>query len=241
MRVRSRFKYIGRQLRCGHGPGLHRKEARRNISLTQKLPFAHHRRAALLIEKLPHVSARPLEFLAPAPTAPLGSWTLIDRDTILAAPHCSNPFPNGEARFVEDRTGPPNRAYLKLCEALALLGERPEEGDTCLDLGASPGGWTWVLARTGARVRSIDKAPLDPAVAALPNVEYRSGSAFALEPGSFGQIDWLCCDVICYPERLLRLVRDWQDHARRMICTIKFQGETDQAAVQIVQGKDQAL
>ena len=34
---------------------------------------AHHRRAALIAEKLPKVSAKPLAFGTSAPTAPLGS------------------------------------------------------------------------------------------------------------------------------------------------------------------------
>src|SRR4051794_1351790 len=114
----------------------------------------HPRRAALIAEKLPKVTAKPLVFPAPAPSAPLGSWTLLDPATVLAAARCSSPFPNGEPRFVEDRAAPPSRAYLKLWEALILFGERPGPGETCLDLGSSPGGWSWVLQGLGARVLS---------------------------------------------------------------------------------------
>jgi 23S rRNA (cytidine2498-2'-O)-methyltransferase len=185
---------------------------------------AAHRRAALIAAKLPHVSAHPLRFPAPLPASPLGSWTLLDRDRLLAAARCSSPFPDGEARFVEDKEGPPNRAYLKLWEALTLLERWPREGELCVDLGASPGGWTWALARLGARVVSVDKAPLDPRVA--PLAEHRSESAFAVEPFP---VDWLCCDVVCYPRRLLGLVRRWLGAARNMVCTVKFQGRTDHA------------
>ena len=66
------------------------------------------------------------------------------------------------------------------------LGRWPQPGERCLDLGASPGGWTWVLAKLGAEVVAIDKAPLDPKVAAMPGVEWRGESAFALEPASVG-------------------------------------------------------
>jgi 23S rRNA (cytidine2498-2'-O)-methyltransferase len=45
--------------------------------------FRHHRRAALIAERLPKVSAKPLAFGAPAPSAPLGSWTLIAPDMML--------------------------------------------------------------------------------------------------------------------------------------------------------------
>jgi 23S rRNA (cytidine2498-2'-O)-methyltransferase len=191
-------------------------------------PFAHHRRAALIADRLPKVSAKPLIFGAPAPSAPLGSWTLIAPDMLLASPSCSSPFPNGEARLVEDKTAP-SRAYLKLWELFTRMGVRPLPGDLCLDLGSSPGGWTWVLQKLGARVISVDKAPLDPSVAALPGVEHRKESAFALDPRAVGQVDWLLSDIVCYPKRLLGLVQKWRETGtvRRFVCTIKFQGATD--------------
>jgi 23S rRNA (cytidine2498-2'-O)-methyltransferase len=194
-------------------------------------PCGLHRRAALIEEALPHVSARPLTFPSPAPSAPLGSWTLIDPNTILAAARCSSPFPNGEVSFVENKSAPPNRAYLKLWEALTLIGRHPGAGERCLDLGSSPGGWTWVLQSLGARVISVDKAPLAPDIAALPCVEFRRTSAFALAPSDIGPVDWLFSDVVCYPSRLLALVERWLESgmARNFVCTLKFQGATDHA------------
>ncbi len=191
--------------------------------------FAAHRRAALIVEKLPKVSAKPLVFGSEAPKAPLGSWTLLNPKTILASPQCSSPFPNGEAEFVENHIGAPSRAYLKLWEALTLIGQHPAEGEFCLDLGACPGGWTWVLQGLGARVLSVDKAPLDEKILKLPNVDYLCESAFALDPKTVGPVDWLFSDVICYPARLLTLVRKWlgAGTVRHFVCTIKFQGETD--------------
>jgi 23S rRNA (cytidine2498-2'-O)-methyltransferase len=191
----------------------------------------HHRRAMLIQEQLPVVSAKPLKFGDPPPTAPLGSWTLLDAGTVLAAPRCTSAFPNGEVHFVENRTGPPSRAYLKLWEALTLIGRRPQPGDACLDLGSSPGGWSWAMARTGAQIISVDKAPLAPDIARLPNIEYRAESAFALDPATLGPIDWLFSDVVCYPARLLALVERWlaAGTCRNFVCTLKFQGETDHA------------
>lgn len=213
------------------------KEAAKALRAIQRnwtlWPLRHHRRATLIQENLPHVSAKPLVFPAAPPAAPLGSWALLDEYTLVAAARCSSPFRHGEAVFVEDRANPPNRAYLKLWEALTLFGgPLPGPGDRCVDLGSSPGGWTWVLHELGASVLSIDKAPLDPSVAALPRVEHRQESAFGLRPQDIGPVDWLTSDVICYPERLLRLVEAWRGSglAKRMICTIKFQGETDHTA-----------
>jgi 23S rRNA (cytidine2498-2'-O)-methyltransferase len=190
-----------------------------------------HRRATLIQEQLPTVSSKPLVFGAPQPEAPLGSWTLLDAQTMLVSPHCTSAFPNGEVHFVEDRSGPPSRAYLKLWEALTLIGRRPGPGERCLDLGSSPGGWSWALQRTGAQVVSVDKTPLAPEIAGLPRIEQRLESAFALDPRAVGLVDWLFSDVVCYPARLFGLVERWlaAGACRNFVCTVKFQGETDHA------------
>ncbi len=192
---------------------------------------AHHRRAALIDRQLSTRRPKPLRFAAPLPKTGFGSWTLLARDRLLAAARCRSPFANGEVRFLEDRTGPPSRAYLKLWEALTLLGERPRPGELCVDLGSSPGGWTWALAELGAQVLSIDKAPLAPALVARPNVTFREESAFAFDPRAVGTVDWLCSDVICYPRRLLGALERWlaTGCVRRAVCSVKFQGPTDHA------------
>jgi 23S rRNA (cytidine2498-2'-O)-methyltransferase len=193
------------------------------------LPVDFHRRSALIAENLPPVKARPLVFPEKMPTAPLGAWTLLSPERMLASPAKTSPFVNGAPLFVEDRIGPPSRAYLKLWEACTRLGVWPKPGETCLDLGASPGGWTWAIAQLGATVTAIDKAPLAPNVAAMPNVTLRQGSAFAMEPEP---VDWLFSDIIAYPDRLLTLVQNWigSGLVGRVVCTIKFQGETDHDA-----------
>jgi 23S rRNA (cytidine2498-2'-O)-methyltransferase len=86
-----------------------------------------------------------------------------------------------------------------------------------------------VLHETGAHVVSVDRAPLDPRITALPRLEHRLASAFSLTPEDIGPVDWLTSDVICYPARLLRLVRTWLDSgfARNIVCSVKFQGPTD--------------
>lgn len=191
--------------------------------------YQFHRRAKLIQEKLPHISAKPLKFPCLPPSSQLGSWTLIDQNQILASPQCSSPFQNGEILFEEDKEGPPSRAYLKLYEALTKIGKFPQPGEFCLDAGGSPGGWAWVVQKLGARVLSVDRSQLDPKVLSLPNVEYRKGDAFALQPSDFDQVDWLLSDVICYPEKLFEWVSLWVDSGKckNFICTIKFQGIPD--------------
>lgn len=189
-----------------------------------------HRRSALVAARLPPVSARKLVFPQAAPASHLGAWTLLEPGRLLASPAKSSPFPNGEALFEEDHIGPPSRAYLKLWEACTRIGIWPAPNETCLDLGAAPGGWTWALAQLGACVTAIDKAPLAPAVSAMPGVSWRDGSAFALMPEP---VDWLFSDVIAYPTRLLGLVQRWiaADAPKHIVCTVKLQSGRDADAV----------
>ena len=186
-----------------------------------------HRRSALIADRLPPVRARPLAFPEAAPVSHLGAWTLLAPDRLLASATKTSPFPNGEVAFVEDRAGPPSRAYLKLWEACTRLRKWPQPGHSCVDLGASPGGWTWAVAKLGATVLAVDRAPLDPAVAAMPGVRWQAGSAFTLDPFA---VDWLFSDVIAYPAPLLDMVQRWMPHARHIVCTVKLQGATDHDA-----------
>ncbi len=201
-------------------------------------PVRLARRSALVTDKLPKVSARPQVFGQPAPTAQLGSWTLWDEGWLIAAPACTSPYPDGQPQFVEDRESAPSRAYLKLWETFTLLGVAPSPGELCLDLGSSPGGWSWVLATLGARVFSVDKAPLDPRIGAMPNVDHCLGSGFGLDPALAAPpdrpVDWLFSDMACYPERLLGLIQRWLEAGtcRNFVCTLKFQAETDHETAQ---------
>ena len=190
---------------------------------------AHHRRMALIADRLPPVKGRPLRFPEPAPGSHLGAWTLLAPDVVLASPTKASKFANGECRFEEDRSGPPSRAYLKLWEACTRIGVWPCPGERCIDLGAAPGGWTWAIARLGAAVLAVDRADLDPLVAAMPGVTVRRDNAFSLAPEP---ADWLFSDVIAYPDRLLALVQRWlaAGTTRRIVCTLKFQGATDHDA-----------
>ena len=81
-----------------------------------------------------------------------------------------------------------------------------------------------------AAYTAVDKAELDPAIAKLPRVNFLQQSAFALKPEEFPQrIDWLLCDVACYPQRTYDLITQWLASGKvgNMIFTIKLQGETD--------------
>lgn len=199
------------------------KSKQRNWAL---YPHAEHRRAALIAERVPYISNKPLKFPSAIPQAPMGSWTLLDKNTLLASAECSSSYANGMLLFEEQKEGPPSRAYLKLWEALTLAGKWPGPNDKCLEIGASPGGWTWVLAQLGTEVLCVDKAPLAPAIAEMPGVSFQTGNAFAMTPERVGKLDWIFSDVACYPEKLLEWVNLWLEsgQCQQFICTLKFQG-----------------
>jgi 23S rRNA (cytidine2498-2'-O)-methyltransferase len=186
--------------------------------------FTQFRRGSLISARLPPISARPRSFPWLLPQAPMGAWTLLDSHTMIASARCASPFPGGVIEFMEDKLGPPSRAYLKLWEALVRLRRWPAPGERCLDAGASPGGWTWALAKLGARVIAVDRAPLEEHVAAMPGVECIRHDAFTLKPEDTGPIDWLFCDVICYPVRLYEWIEQWlaSGLCANFVCTIKM-------------------
>ncbi|KTC68818.1 methyltransferase [Legionella birminghamensis] len=193
-------------------------------------PASHIRRSRLIegqLRKLPSLQRSfPLQEDIPS----IGGFCLLDQHTLLYSLERLKPWPGGHCLFIEDKINPPNRAYLKLWEALSLLGRYPAPGDTALDLGASPGGWTYVMQSLGAEVTAVDKAALDPRIAALPGVNCLNQSAFALEPAKLDQsYDWVLSDIACYPERALSLIMKWLESgkARQMVFTVKLQGETD--------------
>ncbi|HSX10681.1 MAG TPA: SAM-dependent methyltransferase [Chlamydiales bacterium] len=185
-------------------------------------PHEHIRRAHLIQEKLPYFSPKPLPFPATLPKGTLGSWTLLDANTLIASASCTSPVPHGEYQFLETKE-PPSRAYLKLWEALTRLGCMPKPGDVCLEIGASPGSWTYVLSSLGAKVIAVDRAPLERN---FPNVRFLKQDAFQLHPKDFEQVTWVFSDVICYPEKLLSWIQLWLDQGSkaRFVCTLKFQG-----------------
>lgn len=210
-------------------------DAAKKLRALQKLwsfyPYACTGKGKLISSQLPFFSPKPLIFPASLPTAPLGSWTLIDEQTLLAAPSCSSPFAQGEVHFQENKT-PPSRAYLKLWEIFTKIGQIPKAKEVCLEIGASPGSWTWVLQQLQATVFASDRAPLDPAIASLPNVTFMKKDAFSFGPEDFPKLDWIFSDVVCYPEKLLAWIKKWPLSSMNFVCTLKFQGNDGYEIVQ---------
>lgn len=192
------------------------------------------RRSLLIAEKLPLYRNKPIKFPLLKPLPKIGSYSLLDENTLIYSVDRWKNIPNGEYHFEEDKINPPSRAYLKLWEALTFLGHYPKKGDKALDLGASPGGWTYVLQSLGAEVLAVDRAKLDDKIAALPGVSMETKSAFSLDPSDFDYFDWFVCDMACYPEKLWVFLRKWMESGKvgQFICTLKLQGETDFSVIE---------
>lgn len=134
--------------------------------------------------------------------------------------------PAGLATVADDPVAP-SSAFRKLDEAFACMGRWPKAGDSGVDLGASPGGWTRVLLRYGATVVAVDRAPLAAHLLGDDNCTWLKGDAFAYQPNE--SVDWLVSDIIAFPERVAELLRAWcgGGWAKNMVVQMKFRGATD--------------
>ncbi len=144
---------------------------------------------------------------------------------------CVSPFPGGIVEVPPDRRAP-SRAFAKLLEAEIRLGRRIEAGETCVDLGSSPGSWAYVALKRGAKVVAVDRSPLRSDLMKHPLLEFVRGDAFRFVPPA--PVDWLLCDVIAFPERVFELLKRWltQRLCRQFCVTIKFRGTTDYAQLE---------
>ena len=110
------------------------------------------------------------------------------------------------------------------------MGEAPRAGDSCVDLGAAPGGWTHTALGRGARVVAVDRAPLAASVTARAaaagpgRLQTVRADAFTYQPPR--PVDWLLGDVIREPARTLALLRRWLGArwCKKMVLTVKFKG-----------------
>jgi 23S rRNA (cytidine2498-2'-O)-methyltransferase len=144
---------------------------------------------------------------------------------------CISPFPGGAVEVPPDRKAP-SRAFAKLVEAELRLGCRIAPGETCVDLGSSPGSWSYVALNRGAHVIAVDRSPLRADLMKHPNLSFVRGDAFRFEPQA--PVDWLLCDVIAFPDRILALLKHWltERWCRKFCATIKFRGRDDYALLE---------
>ena len=124
----------------------------------------------------------------------------------------SSPWPLGIPRL-KLLPDAPSRSALKLEEALLVLLDEDERarlvqpGMTAADLGAAPGGWTWVLTREHLRISSVDNGPLRQHVLDTGLVEHLRADGFHWKPSQ--PLDWMVCDMVEQPRRVAERMATW--------------------------------
>jgi 23S rRNA (cytidine2498-2'-O)-methyltransferase len=179
----------------------------------------------LLAEALPGLRRVDDKVLRQMPTTYLAQVAVLDVERFAAGVMHGNRAPSlakggrTRVRVVGDL---PSRAARKLEEALSWLGVAPGPGEVCADLGAAPGGWTYVLAERRARVIAVDPAKLRPDIAAKKNVRHVQENAFTFAPDE--AVDWLFCDMAWRPLEAAALLAKWgrKHWARILVANIKL-------------------
>jgi len=139
----------------------------------------------------------------------------------------SAPWPGGIARLKFPREAP-SRSTLKLEEALLVLldeGERErwlKPGMRAVDLGASPGGWTWQLVRRSLHVTAVDNGPMDANLMASGLVDHLRADGFRYQPRQ--PVDWMVCDMVEQPVRVAARMAQWlaEGWCRQAIFNLKL-------------------
>lgn len=146
-------------------------------------------------------------------------------------------WPQGIARLRVLKEAP-SRSAAKLEEALETLMS-PEErarwlqpGMSAADLGAAPGGWSFILARCHVRVTAIDNGPLQPSLLDSGLVEHLRADGFTWQPPR--PVDWMVCDMVEQPRRVAARMADWFIHGwcQRAIFNLKLPMKKRYAEVQ---------
>jgi len=141
-------------------------------------------------------------------------------------------FMCGPCRMADDDLAP-SRSYLKVEESYAIAGAEPGPGETVCDLGAAPGGWSYSAAKRGASVVAVDNGPLKGGALGHPLIDHRRADAFGFSPGRDSAYDWLFCDLLEDPHKVLQsIVGPWLSGGwcRRFVVNLKF-GRVDPIAL----------
>ncbi len=133
---------------------------------------------------------------------------------LLARSHAADsaPWPLGIPRLRMHKDAP-SRSALKLEEALLVLLDTEErqrllkEGMVGADLGAAPGGWTWVLTRDRIQVTAVDNGPMHPYLLASGMVQHLRADGFSWQPPH--PLDWMVCDMVEQPRRVAERMATW--------------------------------
>ena len=121
-------------------------------------------------------------------------------------------WPMGIPRLKFPRQAP-SRSTLKLEEAWHHFipreqwDERLAPGMTAVDLGASPGGWTWQLVNRDIEVIAVDNGPMNEELLESGLVGHYRADGFAFRPKR--PVNWMVCDIVEKPAKNAALLETW--------------------------------
>ncbi|HKP58886.1 MAG TPA: 23S rRNA (cytidine(2498)-2'-O)-methyltransferase RlmM, partial [Polyangiales bacterium] len=138
---------------------------------------------------------------------------------ILPSDQALSIWPGGRARMRLSAERP-SRAARKLEEALAWLGTGPGAGESCVDLGAAPGGWSWLLLQRRASVIAVDPARLEPSLLSQKRLRHVQASAFEWQPEN--PVDWLFCDMAWRPLEVAQMLGRWARRRQTRMLVANF-------------------
>ncbi|MDR0209302.1 MAG: 23S rRNA (cytidine(2498)-2'-O)-methyltransferase RlmM [Pseudomonas putida] len=130
----------------------------------------------------------------------------------LAESNNSALWPMGIPRLKFPREAP-SRSTLKLEEAWHQFIPREQwdlrlnDDMTGVDLGASPGGWTYQLVKRGMLVTAIDNGPMAESLMETGLVQHLMADGFTWQPKQ--TVDWMVCDIVEKPARTASLIETW--------------------------------
>lgn len=146
-------------------------------------------------------------------------------------------WPMGIPRLKFPREAP-SRSTLKLEEAWHTFIPREQwdtrlsEDMTGVDLGASPGGWTYQLVRRGMLVTAIDNGPMAESLMDTGLVQHLMVDGFTFKPKQ--PVDWMVCDIVEKPARNAALLDTWigEGLCREAVVNLKLPMKQRYAEVQ---------
>lgn len=160
----------------------------------------------------------------------------------IQSPRDSNGLHPGGTKYISQNTEDTiSRAGAKIAEALHYLRMwRPPlaENSHWLELGASPGGMTSELLKRRFRVTAIDRAPLDPRLANVNNLQFIKDDVAAFIPPRGARYDALLSDMNGPPRQaILHLTRlnDFLSPGGLGIFTLKTTGAESVSQIDLLE------
>lgn len=123
----------------------------------------------------------------------------------------------------------PSRSTLKLEEAFHVFIPRAEwetrltSGLNAVDIGAAPGGWTFLLVQKGMMVTALDNSPMDQKLLDTGQVKHYRGDDFSWRPAR-KNVYWLVCDMVDKPARIVAMMAAWllEENCQEAIFNLKL-------------------